>query len=47
MQIGDGTNFVIMFAAKLLEKAENLLRMVCPMEGLPVCVCVCGWGLQF
>lgn len=26
-EIGDGTNFVIIFAAKLLEKAENLLRM--------------------
>lgn len=26
-EVGDGTNFVIMFAAKLLEKSENLLRM--------------------
>jgi len=26
-EIGDGTNFVIIFAARLLEKAENLLRM--------------------
>jgi len=26
-EVGDGTNFVIIFAAKLLEKAENLLRM--------------------
>jgi T-complex protein 1 subunit theta len=27
-EVGDGTNFVIMFAGKLLEKAEYLLRMV-------------------
>lgn len=26
-EIGDGTNYVILFAAKLLENAENLLRM--------------------
>ncbi|KAJ8882463.1 hypothetical protein PR048_014271 [Dryococelus australis] len=28
-EIGDGTNFVIIFAGALLEAAEDLLRMVC------------------
>ena len=27
-EVGDGTNFVMIFAGKLLEKAEVLLRMV-------------------
>ena len=27
-EVGDGTNFVVIFAGKLLEKAEHLLRMV-------------------
>ena len=28
-EIGDGTNFVMVFAGALLEYAEDLLRMVC------------------
>ncbi len=32
-EVGDGTNFVIILAGKLLEKAEHLLRMVERREG--------------
>ena len=28
MEVGDGTNFVLVFGGALLEQAENLLRMV-------------------
>lgn len=28
-EVGDGTNFVIIFAGSLLEAAEELLRLVC------------------
>lgn len=28
-EVGDGTNFVLVFAGALLEHAEMLLRMVC------------------
>jgi T-complex protein 1 subunit theta len=28
-EVGDGTNFVMVFAGALLEQAESLLRMVC------------------
>lgn len=28
-EVGDGTNFVILFCGALLEAAEDLLKMVC------------------
>ena len=28
-EVGDGTNFTIIFAGALLEHAENLIKMVC------------------
>lgn len=30
-EVGDGTNFVMVFAGALLEQAESLLRMVCSL----------------
>lgn len=36
-EVGDGTNFVIIVAGKLLEKAEALLRMVCAIFGHAYC----------
>jgi T-complex protein 1 subunit theta len=42
-EVGDGTNFVVMFGGSLLEAAEDLLRMVwlhCNLRHVCVCVCV-------